>query len=66
MNGSDFSVDELVQKGMIEYIPFPAALVGKYQSYTQADLGRLREAGYEGAFRPVAQGVADYVRELLK
>ena len=66
VNGSDFSVDELVQKGMIEYIPFPAALVGKYQSYTQADLGRLRDAGYEGAFRPVQQGVADYVRELLK
>ena len=66
VNGTDFSVEELVQKGMIEYIPFPAALVGKYQSYTQADLGRLRDAGYEGAFRPVERGVADYVRELLK
>jgi ADP-L-glycero-D-manno-heptose 6-epimerase len=66
VNGSDFSVEELSQKGMIEYIPFPAALVGKYQSYTQADLARVREAGYEGAFRPVEQGVADYVRELLK
>jgi len=65
-NGSDFSIKELTQKGMIEYIPFPAALVGKYQSYTQADLARLREAGYEGAFRPVAEGVADYVRELMK
>ncbi|HUN70336.1 MAG TPA: ADP-glyceromanno-heptose 6-epimerase [Burkholderiales bacterium] len=66
VNGSDFSVDELVQKNFIEYIPFPPQLAGKYQSYTQADLGRLREAGYEGAFRPVEQGVADYVRELLK
>jgi ADP-L-glycero-D-manno-heptose 6-epimerase len=66
VNGSDFSIDELTQEGMIEYIPFPAALVGKYQSYTQADLARVREAGYEGAFRPVEQGVADYVRELLK
>jgi len=66
VNGSDFSIEELTQKGMIEYIPFPAALVGKYQSYTQADLSRLREAGYEGAFRPVAQGVAGYVRDLLK
>ena len=45
---------------------FPEALQGKYQSYTQADLARLRGAGYEGAFRPVEQGVADYVRELLK
>ena len=66
VNESEFSVDELVQKNFIEYIPFPPALVGKYQSYTQADLARLREAGYEGSFRPVQEGVADYVRELMK
>jgi ADP-L-glycero-D-manno-heptose 6-epimerase len=66
VNGSDASVEELVQRGLIEYIPFPPQLVGKYQSYTQADLGRLREAGYDGAFRGVDAGVADYVRELLK
>ena len=64
--GSDFSIDELVQKNFIEYIPFPPPLIGKYQSYTQADLSRLREAGYEGSFRTVQEGVADYVRELLK
>jgi ADP-L-glycero-D-manno-heptose 6-epimerase len=66
VNGSDASVEELVQRGLIEYIPFPPQLVGKYQSYTQADLGRLREAGYDGAFRGVDAGVADYVRELLR
>ena len=66
VNGSDSSVVELVERGLIEYIPFPQQLVGKYQSYTQADLGRLRGAGYEGAFRPVAEGVAEYVRELLR
>jgi len=66
VNGSDFTVEELVEKNFIEYIPFPPQLVGKYQSYTQADLSRLREAGYEGSFRPVEQGVAEYVRELLK
>ena len=66
VNGSEFSIEELVQKNFIEYIPFPPQLVGKYQSYTQADLARLREAGYEGAFRSVEEGVADYVRELLK
>ena len=66
VNGSDFQIDELIQKNFIEYIPFPPQLVGKYQSYTQADLTRLREAGYEGAFRSVEEGVADYVRELLK
>ncbi|MFY9314770.1 MAG: ADP-glyceromanno-heptose 6-epimerase [Burkholderiales bacterium] len=66
IEGFDLSVQELVEKRFIEYIPFPPALAGKYQSYTQADLARLREAGYEGAFRPVEEGVAHYVRELLK
>jgi ADP-L-glycero-D-manno-heptose 6-epimerase len=65
-NGSDFSIDELVRKNFIEYIPFPPQLVGKYQSYTQADLSRLREAGYPGEFQGVEEGVASYVRELLK
>jgi ADP-L-glycero-D-manno-heptose 6-epimerase len=66
VNGSDFSMDELVQKNFIEYIPFPPQLVGKYQSYTQADLSRLRDAGYPGEFQRVEEGVASYVRDLLK
>jgi ADP-L-glycero-D-manno-heptose 6-epimerase len=66
VNGSDAPVDELVQRGLIEYIPFPQQLVGKYQSYTQADLSRLREAGYAGGFQRVEEGVAAYVRELMR
>lgn len=62
----DLSVQELVEKGFIEYIPFPPQLAGSYQSYTQADLARLREAGYGGSFRTVEEGVAGYVRELMK
>lgn len=56
---------ELVALGAIEYIAFPAALVGKYQSFTQADLTNLRAAGYPGEFRTVETGVGEYVRELL-
>jgi ADP-L-glycero-D-manno-heptose 6-epimerase len=63
---ADLSVQEMVERGFIEYIPFPPQLAGQYQSYTQADLGRLREAGYQGSFRSVEEGVAGYVRELLK
>jgi ADP-L-glycero-D-manno-heptose 6-epimerase len=63
---SDLPLDELIQRNFIEYIPFPPQLAGKYQSYTQADLSRLREAGYEGSFRPVEEGVAGYVRELMR
>ena len=66
VEGFDLSVQELLDKGFIEYIPFPPQLVGKYQSYTQADLSRLREAGYPGEFQGVEEGVASYVRELLK
>jgi ADP-L-glycero-D-manno-heptose 6-epimerase len=66
VQGFDLSIKELTAKGFIEYIPFPPQLVGKYQSYTQADLTRLREAGYTGAFQNVEQGVAAYVRELLE
>jgi ADP-L-glycero-D-manno-heptose 6-epimerase len=66
IQGTEFSIQELVDKGFLEYIPFPPQLVGKYQSYTQADLSRLREAGFPGSFQSVEEGVAAYVRELLK
>jgi len=62
--GTMLSVKEMVGKGLIEYIPFPPQLVGKYQSYTQADLTRLRGAGYMREFRPVEAGAAAYVAEL--
>jgi ADP-L-glycero-D-manno-heptose 6-epimerase len=64
VQGTRLSVAELVQKGLLEYIPFPAGLAEKYQSYTQADLTRLRAAGYAGDFRAVEQGVAAYIAEL--
>jgi len=62
--GTMLSVKEMVGKGLIEYIPFPPQLVGKYQSYTQADLTRLRGVGYMREFRPVEAGAAAYVAEL--
>jgi ADP-L-glycero-D-manno-heptose 6-epimerase len=55
-----------VQQGLLEYIPFPDALRGKYQCYTQADLTALREAGCDHAFADVATGVREYMRELAR
>ena len=49
------------QKGEIEYIPFPEKLKGRYQSFTQADLTKLRAAGYDKPFKTVAEGVAEYM-----
>lgn len=57
---------ELLGQGALEYIPFPETLRGKYQSFTEADLTRLRGAGYEAQFLTVAEGVHRYVTELTE
>lgn len=49
------------KKGSVEYIPFPEKLKGRYQSYTQADLTKLKDAGYDKPFKTVAEGVAEYM-----
>ncbi len=55
---------ELVSRALVEYIPFPEALVGKYQCFTQADLTRLRATGCDHVFADVATGVGRYVNWL--
>jgi ADP-L-glycero-D-manno-heptose 6-epimerase len=55
-----------LSQGLITYIPFPDKLRGKYQSFTQADMSRLRAAGLPGDFMSVEQGVAAYVAALSK
>jgi len=60
------ALEAMVAQTLIEYVPFPPQLVGKYQSYTEADLERLRAAGYAGEFMPVEAGVAAYVGRLLE
>ncbi|WP_022849935.1 ADP-glyceromanno-heptose 6-epimerase [Limisalsivibrio acetivorans] len=48
----------------VEFVPFPEKLKGKYQAYTQADLSKLREIGYEGDFRTLEEGVGEYLMVL--
>jgi ADP-L-glycero-D-manno-heptose 6-epimerase len=55
------SLAELVAQGLVEYVDFPAALVGKYQCFTEADLARLRGVGCNHAFADVASGAARYL-----
>lgn len=50
--------------GKKTYIPFPDHLVGKYQSYTRADLTRLRAAGCDVGFKTVEQAVPEYIQWL--
>ncbi|WP_280539883.1 ADP-glyceromanno-heptose 6-epimerase [Chromohalobacter sp. 11-W] len=47
--------------GKIDYIAFPEELKGRYQSYTRADISRLREAGYPAEFKTVREGVNAYL-----
>jgi ADP-L-glycero-D-manno-heptose 6-epimerase len=51
--------------GKLDYVPFPDKLVGKYQCFTEANLSKLRAAGYDAAFATVEEGVATYVKMLM-
>ena len=48
----------------VRFIDMPAAIRERYQYFTEADMSKLRAAGYSGRFRGVAEGVRDYVRAL--
>ncbi|MBS1084493.1 ADP-glyceromanno-heptose 6-epimerase [Gluconobacter kondonii] len=60
------TLEQLISEEIVEYIPFPDSLKGKYQSFTRADLTGLRSAGCDVEFSDVAKGVSDYVRFLHK
>ena len=62
--GSALTLASQVEQGLVRYVDFPAALVGKYQCHTEADLTALRAAGCEHPFVDVAGGVARYMRWL--
>ncbi|MDH5570325.1 MAG: ADP-glyceromanno-heptose 6-epimerase [Gammaproteobacteria bacterium] len=47
--------------GKMEYMAFPGHLKGRYQSFTEADITALREAGYAAVFKTVEEGVKDYL-----
>ena len=44
-------------RGTIEYFPMPDDLKSAYQAFTQAELTQLREAGYDGEFSSIEEGV---------
>ncbi len=62
---STLTLEQMHQQQLVRYIPFPEQLKGKYQSYTQADIGALREVGYTEPFLNVEQGTGRYVNYLL-
>ena len=62
---SPLTLAAMRERGIVQYIPFPEDLKGRYQSYTQADVSALRAAGYSAPFLTVEQGVAAYCQKLL-
>lgn len=49
----------------VRWVDTPEEIRDRYQYFTEADMGRLRAAGYDRPFRPVEEGVADYVARHL-
>jgi ADP-L-glycero-D-manno-heptose 6-epimerase len=55
------AVIEHAGTGAIRYVPFPPELESSYQSFTEANLSALREAGYDAPFDDVRSGVRKYL-----
>ena len=49
----------------IEFIDIPEDIRDKYQYFTEANMTKLREAGYDKEFTSLEDGVMDYVRNYL-
>lgn len=49
----------------IVYVDTPLEIRDKYQYFTQAEMARLRDAGYEAPFLSLEEGVTDYVQTYL-
>jgi ADP-L-glycero-D-manno-heptose 6-epimerase len=50
----------------IKFIDIPQEIRDKYQYHTQADLHKLRHAGYTEPFTSIEDGVYRYVKEYLE
>ena len=50
------------RKPNVAYIEMPESLRSKYQYFTQAEMGKIRAAGYAQAFTSLEDGVREYVQ----
>ena len=55
----------LGKKPNIEYFDMPEELKDRYQYFTQADISKLRNAGYDKSITPLEESVRDYVQNYL-
>ncbi|MDR7049347.1 ADP-L-glycero-D-manno-heptose 6-epimerase [Duganella sp. 3397] len=59
--GGALTLDAIVEQKLLEYVAFPDKLKGKYQSFTQANIAKLRAIGYDKPFYDVSAGVTAYI-----
>ncbi len=56
----------MARKPDIEYIEMPASIRNQYQYFTQADLSKLRKAGYSKQTMPLEDAIRDYIQNYLE
>jgi ADP-L-glycero-D-manno-heptose 6-epimerase len=57
--------DTLQLPSQIDYIDTPEDIRDKYQYFTEADMSKIRAAGYTESFNTLEEGVKDYVAHYL-
>lgn len=63
---SPLSLHEAVKDNLLTYFPMAAELNGKYQSFTEADMTKIRSAGFNSEPILVAEGVRDYASSIYQ
>ena len=58
-------MNSMGKKPSITYIDMPQDLQGRYQYFTEANIAKLRAAGYARPFQSMEDGVSDYVQNYL-
>jgi ADP-L-glycero-D-manno-heptose 6-epimerase len=54
------------QKPDIEFVDMPPSVRNQYQYFTQADITKIRAAGYKKDITPLEDSVKDYVQNYLQ
>jgi ADP-L-glycero-D-manno-heptose 6-epimerase len=49
----------------VEFIDMPEPIRARYQYFTQADIAKLRAAGYDASITPLRDAIDDYVRNYI-
>ncbi len=58
--------DTLAEEPNIVFVDTPEDIRGKYQYFTEADMSKLKKAGYKESFYSLEKGVRDYVLNYLE